>query len=103
MVTCHPPAPRLARRRFSPSYVDATHVPTRVVPHTIRNTNPVHQREAHPRGPPAQRPLRNHRQMIVGHVKVQDGTRAENLTGIIDAATVIIYRNETNNSMVRVY
>jgi hypothetical protein len=41
--------------------------------------------------------------MIVGHVKVQDGTRAENLTGIIDAATVIIYRNETNNSMVRVY
>ena len=33
--------------------------------------------------------------MIVGHVKVQDGTRAENLTGISDAATAIIYRNET--------
>ena len=95
MVTCHPLAPWLARRRFSPSYVDATHVPTRVVPHTIRNTNPVHQRDAHPRRPPAQRPLRNHRQVIVGHARVQDDTRAESLTGIRDAATAIIYRNET--------
>ncbi len=95
MVTCHPLAPWLARRRFSPSYVDATHVPTRVVPHTIRNTNPVHQRDAHPRRPPTQRPLRNHRQVIVGHVRVQDGTRSESLTGFIDAAAVIIYRNET--------
>ena len=57
--------------------------------------NPVHQRDAHPRGPPVQRPLRSHHQMIVGHVKVQDGTRAKNLTRIIDAATVIIYQNET--------
>ena len=33
--------------------------------------------------------------MIVGHARVQDGTRSENLTGIIDAATVTIYQNET--------
>ncbi|WP_338571093.1 hypothetical protein V7R84_00910 [Arachnia propionica] len=28
-------------------------------------------------------------------MRVQDGTRSESLTGFIDAAAVIIYRNET--------
>jgi putative regulatory protein, deoR family len=77
-------------------HIDATLKIKRVVHHTIRKMNSIHQPDAHPHRPPIQQPLQDRRQVIAEHVIAQGSVRVESLARIVGVSAMTIYRDVAN-------